>query len=274
MAKIQVTVETIGPKKAEQYINENTCNRSLREGVVDQYSKDMKAGNWTQCTAPIAFYKDGGLADGQHRLYAIVESGTTQTFTVMRGLDREDGLNIDTGLARTVVDNGRISGMDQELSNNLVATARAVALGQPSAGRMSNAEKLALVEEHREACSWAIGVLPHVKNIFNTVVLGAMARAYNHEEDLERLGQFAQVVATGFSQGDADSAAVAMRNYMLLHAGKAAGSAMWRDSFLKAQNAIQYFMNRRKLTYIKVVKDEAYPLRAKKRSMHKLAKAA
>ena len=33
--------------------------------------------------------------------------------------------NIDTGLGRTVVDNGRISGLDAELSTALVATARA-----------------------------------------------------------------------------------------------------------------------------------------------------
>src|SRR4051794_1259299 len=117
---MQVTVEKIGPKKAEQWINANKTNRSLRAGVVEQYAGDMRNGNWTQCTAPIAFYEDGDLADGQHRLYAIVESDTTQTFSVARGLERRDGLNIDTGLVRSVVDNARISGLETGLSNYIV----------------------------------------------------------------------------------------------------------------------------------------------------------
>ncbi len=259
----------ITPKMAEQWLNTNTSNRSLRAGVVEQYAADMKAGNWTQCTAPICFYDDGDLADGQHRLYAVVESQTTQRFMVMRGLSREDGLNIDTGLGRTVVDNGRISGLDTGLSAALVGTARAVASGMPSMGRMSNAQKLAVVSQHREACEWAVSHVPHTKNICNSVVLGAVARAWYVERDHERLAEFCKVIGTGFANGDGDTAAVAMRNYMLQNAGIASGAAMWRDSFLKVQNAIHYFMERRRLTVIKSVKEDTYPLKVKRASSKK-----
>lgn len=261
---MDITVETITPKKAEAWLNANKTNRTLREGVVEQYAKDMKTGNWTQCTAPIAFYDDGDLADGQHRLYAIVESGTTQQFTVMRGLQRKDGLNIDTGLARSLVDAGKISGLDTRLSHAVVATSRAVATGMSSAGRMSNAEKLAVVSEHRDAAEWAISKLPHQKNVCNSATLAAVARAWYVETDLDRLEKFCKVIGTGFSDGDADSAAIAMRNYMLQNAGLAASTPMWRDTFLKVQNAIYYFMRRQRLTVIKSVKDEAYPLKRRR----------
>lgn len=267
---MEITLELVTPKKAEAWLNANKTNRSLREGVVEQYANDMRGGNWTQCTAPIAFYADGDLADGQHRLYAVVESNTGQRFTIMRGLDRKDGLNIDTGLARTLVDNGRISGLDTKLSHNVIATARAIATGMPSAGRMSNAEKLALVAEHRDAAEWAISKMPHTKNICNSATLAAIGRAWYAEADHERLDKFCKVMGTGFSDGDADSAAVCIRNYMLTNAGIAASTPMWRDTFLKVQNAISYFMKRNRLTVVKGVKDEAYPLR-KRRQLRKAA---
>ncbi len=267
---IETTREKVGPTKAEKWINENPDNRALREGVVELYASDMRADNWTNCTAPIVFYDDGKLADGQHRLFAIIESGTTHEFNIMRGLSRKDGLNIDTGLPRSVVDAGRISRLDEDLSVALVSACRAVAFGMGSArDKISNSAKLELVREHREAAQFALSKMPHTKNICNSAVLGAVARAWYWEDDKERLDKFAKVIGSGFSDGDNDSAAIAMRNYLLQHAGVAAGSSMWRDTFLKVMNAIQYFMKRQRLTVIKSVKDEAYPIRKKRQASKK-----
>lgn len=264
---VTTSTERVTPAKAERWLNSNCNNRSLRDGVVEAYAEDMRTGNWTRCVQPIAFYEDGDLADGQHRLYAIVESGTEQDFVIMRGLSRRDGLNIDTGLARTVVDNARISGVDPHLSNNLVATARAIDSGETGGGgkRLTNAQKLMLVDEHRDAAQWAIATLPRAKNIFNVPVLAAIGRAWYHESDLDRLTKFCQVLATGFGEEAEDhTAAIAMRNYLLNNAGMASTSAMWRDTFLKAMNAVKYFMGRKRLTVIKGVAEEAYPLKKKK----------
>jgi hypothetical protein len=255
--------EKITPTKAQQWLDANKTNRSLREGIVEQYAADMRAGNWTKCPVPISFYKDGDLADGQHRLYAIIESGTTQEFYVLRDLERKDGLNIDTGLSRSVVDNGRISGLDPHLSNSLVSAARGVAEGNASNSRMSNAAKLAQVNEHREACEWAVTALPRTKGIANSVVYAAIARAWYYEDDKERLEKFCRVLGTGFSDGDADSAAVSMRNYLISNIGVSASTVMWRDTFLKVQHAVKQFMKRQRLTVIRSIKDEVYPLKKK-----------
>lgn len=259
---MQVTTERITPTKAQQYLNDNRTNRSLRDGVAEKYAADMVAGRWTKCVAPIVFYEDGNLADGQHRLFAIVESGTPQTFLVVRGLDRASGLNIDTGLGRSLVDNARISGADRGLSNELIAVARAVHSGTKVMTAMSNAERLAIVQAHRAACEWAISNGSRGRMLRNAVVLGAIARAWYHEGDKDRLKRFGYVVSTGFAQGDRDAAAVALRNYILRGGSSLTTSANWRDTFLKTQNAIKYFMRGRKLTVIKAVNVEAYPLPA------------
>lgn len=260
MTDLITTTERITPAKAEKYLNENKGNRSLREGVAEKYAADMAAGKWTVCAAPIVFYENGDLADGQHRLYAVIESGTTQTFSVVRNFPREAGLNIDTGLTRSLVDNGRISGADTHLSHGLIAAARAINDGTSGGPGVSNAAKLEIVTSHREAAQFAMSYGPKGKGLRNAVVLGAVGRAWYHEDDKDKLRRFGEVVTGGFASGETESAAVAIRNYMMSKGRQASTGGNWRDTFLKVQNAIWYFMRGKSLTYIRTVVDEAYPL--------------
>jgi len=56
-----------------------------------------------------------------------------------------------------------------------------------------------------------------------------------------------------------DRAALAFRNYMLEIAAERKTDP--RDIFLKAMNAIQYFIKNKPLMNVRVLKDEAYPLK-------------
>lgn len=258
---MQTQTELITPQRAEQYLNHNKSNRKLRAGIVEKYTADMKHGRWTQCPVPIAFYADGDIMDGQHRLRAIVESGTKQRFIVARGFQREDGLNVDTGLSRSLVDNARISGSDPDLSNQLVGVATAVKFGQRTGRRpLSNAERLQVVEKYREASKWALKHGPHTKMIGTMPVWAAMARAKLAGCDEHKLARFGEVLGKGFSEGPHEAAAIALRNYILSMGAKTSSDVAWRDLFLKTQNAISYFVRGRKLVVIKAVSKEAYPL--------------
>jgi hypothetical protein len=256
------TVETITPKVAEGMLNRNTINRSLRPGLAEKYERDMKIGKWGRCTAPIVFYDTGDVADGQHRLLAICTSGVPQTFLVLRGLPRPEGLNIDTGGPRTLVDNARISGLDVTLNNTIVAVAKGMEMGDRSTDPLSNSQVLSMVAKHRRAAEWASHHGPVGRFLRNAMVLSAIGRACYYEKDMDRLARFSEVVRTGFAEGPKESAAIALRNYLQMkgQANVRVGGALWRDTFLKAMNAIHYFMRGKPLTIIKVVKDEAYPL--------------
>lgn len=258
----EISMELITPKKAEQMLNANKGNRSLRPGVAEKYAADMSAGKWTQCTVPISFYENGDVADGQHRLFAIIESGTSQRFIILRGLERKDGLNIDTGLGRTLVDNARISGENTELTNELISICRGVDIGARQQGALSNSQRLDFVAKHEEAARWAISNGIRGRGLRNAITLSAVTRAWYHEKDKERLQRFCEVVTTGFSDGKHESAAIALRNYLLSERtqGVTNSTPLWRDLFLKAQNAIKYFMQGKPLTVIRETKEEAYPL--------------
>jgi hypothetical protein len=259
---MELLIENVTPKKAEAWLNANNSNRKLRAGVAEKYADDMRNGRWTECPVPIAFYADGELADGQHRLWAIVEADVSIKFPIARGLTREAGLNIDTGLTRSLVDNARISGADRDLSNELLSVARAIEDGSAAnkGNPRSNSERLALVEKHRGAAKWTVTHGPRGRGLRSALTLGAIGRAYYHENDLDRLIQFSNVLSSGHvMNADTDSAAITIRNYLLNRGQFTSGT--WRDTFLKVQNAIRYFMRGQKLTIIKGVGEEAYPPR-------------
>lgn len=258
---MEIQIESVTPDKATRWLNLNKSNRKMRTGVSEKYADDMRNGRWTSCPEPIAFYVDGDLADGQHRLWAIVDSGMTIRFPIARGLQREDGLNLNTGLGRTLVDNGRISGVDPDLSPALVSTARSVAVGEAAKGSLSNARKLEYIDTHREAAQWAVTNVKRTKFLCSAPIQAAIARAWYVETDHARLKRFCDVLGTGFSNGEEESAAIALRNYILQRMSSAASAAMWRDTFLKTQNAVRYFMQAKKLTIIKSVAEEIYPLK-------------
>jgi hypothetical protein len=265
---MNVTVEDVTPQIAEVWLNQNKTNRTLREGVAEAYAADMSADKWTQCTDPIGFYSDGDLANGQHRLFAVCLSGTTQKFIVVRGLSREDGLNIDTGFMRTLIDNARISGTDDGLSNTLVTAARAIANGSPNgAKRETYAQKLEIIEKYRAPAQFAASHVRRIRFLCSSPVLAAVGRAFMYEADQDRLRYFCTVLATGlYDDKEADSSAIVLRNYLLTKGALASSSAMWPDTFSKAQNAIWYFMHHKKLTTLKATDEETYPLtRTKKR---------
>lgn len=251
------------PDKAEGWLNVNKGNRKMRDGVAEKYADDMRNGRWTTCPTPIAFYDDGDLADGQHRLWAIIEANIAQKFPIARGLARSDGLNIDVGLGRSLVDNARISGVDADLSNELISIARGVEHGCAPGRATSNTARLEWVKEHRDACKWAVTNGPRGRGLRNGMVMSAVARAWYWEPDKDRLKRFCDVFTTGFGEGEEETAAIALRNYYLTK--KALGShALWANTFIKSQNAIHYFMKARKLTIIKSIEDEAYPLKRKR----------
>lgn len=261
---MEVKMEKITPEKAQRYLNRNTSNRKLREGVVEKYATDMKSGRWTECPAPIAFYENGDVADGQHRLWAIVESEMPQEFLVARGLDRSAGLNIDTGLNRTVVDNAKIAGLTGTISNEHIAIAKYVEEGVKQSKVRSNSQKLDMLEKHREAAEWTVSHGPRGKGIRISLVLAAIARAWYHEADKEKLARFCRLLENGMGMGEHETAAVALRNYLLAN-GRSDLAGLWRENFLKVQNAISHFMQGKRLMVIKGIEKEAYPL---KRSGH------
>lgn len=102
---MNIKIETISPRQAERWLaDNNTGNRNIRQTHVDYLANEMLAGRWHQTGQGIAFFEDGTLADGQHRLAAIVQSGVSVPLVVTRGLKKEAMPAIDVGAKRNLAD--------------------------------------------------------------------------------------------------------------------------------------------------------------------------
>lgn len=94
-------VLTVDPKLAKQWLDtSNKRNRHISEKIYKRYAKDMSEGRWHFTGDPISFDSEGVLINGQHRLMAIVESGTTQRFSVWENLLPEAQDAMDQGAIR------------------------------------------------------------------------------------------------------------------------------------------------------------------------------
>jgi len=81
---ITFRIESISPDKAVKWLAENTVNRKLRPGKVQQIVNTIKSGKWRITHQGIAFDTNGRLIDGQHRLTAIARAGVTVECVVAR----------------------------------------------------------------------------------------------------------------------------------------------------------------------------------------------
>lgn len=107
----------VNPQMAEEMLATSAFNRSVSHSRVLTLANEMRCGQWQLNGETIIFSEDGKLIDGQHRLYAVVESGCTIPLLIARGAPKNAFETIDTGRART---GGDIAGMAGHEHRNIV----------------------------------------------------------------------------------------------------------------------------------------------------------
>lgn len=100
---MKASVEYITPEQATLMLKNNPNNRKLQPFRVAKLADQMKRGAWRTNGSSIVMNGEV-LLDGQHRLSAIIESGLTFPFVVVRGVPPEAFYTIDTGRSRTLAD--------------------------------------------------------------------------------------------------------------------------------------------------------------------------
>lgn len=136
-------------------------NRRFSETVADRYADEMLSGNWQLNHQGIGITIDGLLADGQHRLAAIIKAdesrpGIKVPMMVTYDLPADAGDTVDQGLRRQVA---HVLSMRGEANSfNLAGALRLVAFyesGQAPSGwsnfrLLSGATGEAVLERHPE----------------------------------------------------------------------------------------------------------------------------
>lgn len=94
-------VENIGPGKAQEYLALVGHQRRVTQSHVDKLARSMELGHWRMTGEPIQFDRQGSLINGQHRLHALIRTGLSFPFVVIRGLDHNAYEVMDQGKMRS-----------------------------------------------------------------------------------------------------------------------------------------------------------------------------
>lgn len=94
----------VSPAIAQALLDRMTTNRTRSRRQIDRLKADIENGSFHTTNQAIGILDDGLTADGQHRLWAIVETGKAQWMWIIKGITSEAMLAIDRGRSRTLAD--------------------------------------------------------------------------------------------------------------------------------------------------------------------------
>lgn len=94
--------EKVNADKAYDLLLLNHNNRPIKNATVEYYKDEMLAGNWQYTPqSKVAIDTNGNLINGQHTLWAIFASKTTQILDIETGFSPESFKVLDKGRLRT-----------------------------------------------------------------------------------------------------------------------------------------------------------------------------
>jgi hypothetical protein len=247
---LYMSVETITPNLASEYLKVNTCNRPMRQSRVDQLAREMQAGQWGLTHQGVAFNCDGTLLDGQHRLAAIVQANVPVRMVVTRGVRQEMQLFMDDHAKRTANDSLSLYRGEQITKQDVAVLRAATELSAQSFSlHASNAELNVALDTFRDALLFCHNYSERKRNrgIGAAPVWGAVALAWFYVTDLDRLQQFCSIVSgDAMAKNETDNAPHLLREWLLKNGLN--GGPMRQEAFKKTQRAIKAFMERTALT--------------------------
>lgn len=247
------------PDQATKWLEGNVHNRRLHQTVVERYARDMKAGKWQLSHEAIAFDPSGTLIDGQHRLWAVIESNTPIWVMVAYGVLAETRAVINSGLVRSTSDQIRL-GHGLDVSPTEVAIAKR--LRQAPKGSLTTAEALDCLTRHRDAITTAIRAFPRpTRGITIVPVLTVIARAFYHVEgDTASLFRIGEVLTEG-KVGQGEEALLLLRNWLLARAPRSSGSKGASGLiYQKTERGVFAFLRREPLSTLYSAPAELFPL--------------
>lgn len=210
LQKPSASVVYVTPEMAERWLGTNKVNRNLRNARVVQFARDMTSNRWQITGEAIKFGKSGNLLDGQHRCWAVIESGCTVPMFVVRGIEDDAQLVLDTGSARTAGDN---LGMQGYKRATLVAAIARRRISLRNFNDVTNSEVFAFVSlnpEIEEAALIASRYAQRCDIIPTTCGLAAWKIAETHGWDAADAFFNAAAEKIGLAPGDA---VLAMTNF-------------------------------------------------------------
>lgn len=255
---IETTLKWITPEYASELLKNNKNNRKVKTETVRKYASIMKAGKWSLTHQGIALYKNGEIADGQHRLLAIVSAGVAVQMLFTTGVEIEDGALIDELAPRSMSDAIKIGQLADWIGKDEVAVIRQM-------GKLPRKphiyEIVEFGEAHKKPIQFALcHFVTKAKGITTAPMIAAIATAYYYESEND-LKEFCTAIKTGFVDDERKIAALKLRDFLITNGKSYSQSFDGKvDSYLRTQRAIKAFCERQKISKLYAPTSAIYKL--------------
>jgi hypothetical protein len=252
----------VSPQMAEKWLESNENNRRVQRDRVKMYATAMARGGWHFTHQGIAFYEDGRLADGQHRLLAIVMSQVSVWMNVTYGLKLPAATVVDAGRPRNLNNAMHFMGLDTR--NKFVPVARALfqeylaQRGDSSArGRaIDNDVFIEFCEAVRPAVEFS-ATSKCTKGLSHAVVRAAISAAW-FTRDRDRLIEFKEQLRSGVISSNADSAVAKLRDW--LQTSKTTNGTARPEIWRRSCTALLAYLEYRPLSKLYAREDVTFPI--------------
>lgn len=109
------------PEVAVELLKLNTNNRRLKKGHIPSLCAAAQEGRWINTGHPIIISSDGVLQDGQHRLTAVLQAGSSIKMDLRFGIDPRAFAVTDIGAKRSGADTLQVAGYCDEATLSAAA---------------------------------------------------------------------------------------------------------------------------------------------------------
>lgn len=214
---MRAQVQAVDAVKATKWLEQIHVQRSVSDRVVEKYAADMKAGKWRLTGQPIIFDSENHLIDGQHRLWAVVQSRTEVPMLVVYGVDPDAIHSIDVGRSRPIGTVLALLGVQN--ANRTVAVVRQIAYAVNNEDRAMSVDQVQAFIEDYPGVLWIMSQ-PHISaaGVLSTApILAAFAIAFQKSPKLTQEAWEAFRSGADLAKGDP---LLTMRNVLAGPQGK------------------------------------------------------
>ncbi len=249
---VSIEKTLVTPRLAAEWLeHRNNKNRRICRPRVDLYVSLIKGHKFVLTHQGIAFYDNGDLADGQHRLQAIVEANMAVWMMVTSGLPIESVHAIDNGRPRSLQNVLTFVGVD--LSHKHIAAARVLWMQYHSQrnGTCWDAQSVdtgafaEFVKATKEPIEFSTPA-SRTRGISHASVTGASASAW-YTQNRDVLGRFQQLLYEGTGAMRHEQAAIRLREFLLTTSLTQGGTNARQELFIRACTALRAFFEGRSI---------------------------
>lgn len=250
---------TITPELAQQCLANNTENRSMRKKFVSALARKILDGQWEPNTTDhIGFYEDGVLANGQHRLAAIVKAGIAVKTKIDYNIPKRAAICIDTGKSRSFSDNVQIITGEGYYTSKI---SKMISLAYMNGKSMSHEDHLEIATNMKKQILDIKCLFEGYSKYFTTSeIMAAAFMAYTNGVEYDTLSNFVRILGTGRASDEVSETVLKLRDKILSEVLSSTSSRRNSSEQVKrVQNVIYNYAKGKILERITYPNEYRYP---------------